>query len=191
MRCRSFIRRNIVDFLLKIWYNYFKEGGDGMAIIEKEDYVFDVDIDKTREYYATRTLCDCNECQNFYRQAESTFPKLKDYLSHFGIDISRPDEICSTYHWGEDRYFAVSYTAVGECVKCGEYEIDIEDGGTVISLVINKDPVFPHEQEEGRCFEIVLYNVRLPWVLEEPHEEEKAKVGIWTRIKRLFIKENK
>ena len=68
-----------------------------MAIIEKEDYIFDVDIGKTKEYYATRTLCDCNECQNYYRQAENTFPKLTSFLLDFGIDIAHSDEDYQTY----------------------------------------------------------------------------------------------
>ena len=162
-----------------------------MAIIEKEDYIFDVDIEKTKEYYATRTLCDCNECQNYYRQAVNTFPKLTSFLVDFGIDIARPDEICSIYSKRKADYLAVAYTAVGECVKCGEYEIEVEDGGLSLNLVINKNPEYPNEQEERQCFEIVVYNIRLPWVLETPHEEEIPQMSFWTKIKRLFKKDNK
>lgn len=159
------------------------KGSDRMAIVEKEDYVFNVDIEKTKEYYATRTLCVCEECQNFYRQAEDTFPKLKSFLLNFGIDVAQPDEICSIYYKGNVEYYAVAYTAVGECLQCGEYEIDIEDGGLFLSIVINKNPVYPNEQEDRRCFEIVVYNIRLPWVLETPHETE---VRFWAKIKRWF-----
>ena len=159
-----------------------------MSIIKKEDYVFDVDVEKTKEYYSSKTLCECDECCNFYRQAESVFPKIKKFLLDFGIDISRPEEICSTYDRGKVAYHAVSYTAIGECIQCGEYEFDIEDGGLFLNLVINKVPVFPHEQEERQCFEIAVYNIRLPWVLETPHEEEKTKITFWTKIKRLFNK---
>ena len=162
------------------------KGGDGMAIIEKEYYIFNVDIEKTKEYYATITLCDCNECQNYYRQAENTFPKLTSFLVDFGIDIARPDEICSIYNKGKVDYIAVAYTAVGECIKCGEYEIDMEDGGLFLNLVINKSPVYPNEQEDRQCFEIVVYNIRLPWVLETPHEDEVTKISLWAKIKRLF-----
>ena len=159
-----------------------------MSIIKKEDYVFDVDIERTKEYYLTRTLCDCNECQNYYRQAENTFLKIKDFLSDFGIDISRPDEICSTYDKGQVEYYAVAYTAIGECIQCGEFEFDIEDNGLFLNIVINKTPVYPNEQEDRQCFEIVIYNIRLPWVLEEPHEEEKAKRSFLSKIKNLFSK---
>ncbi len=157
-----------------------------MTIIEKEDYIFDVDIERTKEYYATRTLCDCNEWQNYYRQAAHTFPKLKNFLLDFGIDIARPDEICSTYNKGQVEYHAVAYTAVGACVKYGEYEIDMEDGGLFLNLVISKNPVYPNEQEERQCFEIAVYNIRLPWVLETPHEEERPKMSFRTKIKRLL-----
>ena len=51
-----------------------------MSIIKKEDYVFDVDVEKTKEYYSSKTLCECDECRNFYRQAESVFQKLKNFL---------------------------------------------------------------------------------------------------------------
>ena len=144
-----------------------------MSIIKKEDYVFDVDVEKTKEYYSSKTLCDCDECRNFYCQAENAFPKLKNFLLDFGIDIARPDEICSTYVYkGNVDYYAVAYTAVGECVQCGEYEFDVEDGGLFLNLVINKNPVYPNEQEDRQCFEIVVYNISLPWVLETPSEEE-------------------
>ena len=159
-----------------------------MSIIKKEDYVFDVDVEKTKEYYSSKTLCDCDECRNFYRQAENTFPKIKDFLLDFGIDIVRPEESCSTYDKGKVSYHAVSYTAIGECIQCGQYEFDIEDGGLFLNLVINKNPVFPHEQEDRQCFEIVVYNIELPWVLETPHEDELPKTSLWTRIRNLFKK---
>ena len=159
-----------------------------MAIIKKEDYVFDVEMEKTKEYYATRTLCDCDECQNYYRQAANTFPKLKNFLLDFGVDIARPDEIHSTYNKGDVDYHAVTYTVVGECIKFGKYEFDMEDGGLFINLVINKTPVFPNEQGDRQCFEIFIYNIRLPWVLETPHEEERPKMSFWTKIKRFFKK---
>ena len=159
-----------------------------MAIIEKEDYIFDVDIEKTKEYYATTTVCDCDECQNYHRQVANTFPKLKNFLLDFGIDIARPDEICSTYNKGVVDYHAVTYTAVGECIKFGKYEFDMEDGGLFINLVINKTPVFPNEQGDRQCFEIFIYNIRLPWVLETPHEEERPKMSFLTKINRLFKK---
>ena len=160
-----------------------------MSIIKKEDYVFDVDIEKTKEYYSSKTLCECDECRNFYRQSDTAFPKLKNFLLDFGIDIARPEEICSTYNKGMVDYHAVSYTAVGECIQCGEYEFDIEDGGLFLNLVINKNPVYPNEQEDRQCFEIVIYNIRLPWVLDTPHEEERPKITFWTKIKQLFNKQ--
>lgn len=158
-----------------------------MAIIKKEDYTFNVDIEKTKEYYNSKYLCDCNECQNYYRQVKSRFPIIEMFLEQFGIDISRPDEICSTFDKGEVDYHAVSYTVVGECVELGKYEFDINDGGLFLSIVINKNPVYPNEQEERLCFEMVIYGIRLPWVLETPHEET-VKITLWEKIKSIFHK---
>jgi hypothetical protein len=62
----------------------------------------------------------------------------------------------------------------------------MEDGGLFLNLVINKSPVYPNEQEDRQCFEIVVYNIRLPWVLETPHEDEVTKISLWAKIKRLF-----
>ena len=66
-----------------------------MTKIQKDEYVFEVDIEKTIEYYKTHSLCECDCCENFYVQIKDKFPKLESFLSSFGIDISKPDEIMS------------------------------------------------------------------------------------------------
>lgn len=66
-----------------------------MSIIKINDYIFSVDIEKTKNYYKTHSLCDCVECCNYYVQIKDKFPKLNDFLNRFGVDISRPDEIMS------------------------------------------------------------------------------------------------
>ncbi len=39
-----------------------------MTKIQKDEYVFEVDIEKTIEYYKTHSLCECECCENFYTQ---------------------------------------------------------------------------------------------------------------------------
>ena len=75
-----------------------------------------------------------------------------------------------------------------KCVQCGKYEIDLTDGGLFLNLVINKSPIYPNEQEDRQFFEIVVYNISLPLVLETPHEEEMAKTSLWAKIKQTFNK---
>ena len=66
-----------------------------MTTIKKENYTFSVDTEMTREYYETHSLCDCENCRNYYTQIKDRFPKLGMFLSEFGVDISKPDEIFS------------------------------------------------------------------------------------------------
>jgi len=66
-----------------------------MTTIQKDEYVFSVDVEKTKEYYKTHTLCDCVCCRNYYAQIKDKLPKLNAFLSEFGVDISKPDEAMS------------------------------------------------------------------------------------------------
>ena len=66
-----------------------------MTTIQKNGYVFLVDREKTQQYYRTHTLCDCVYCRNYYAQVRQQFPRLDAFLSEFGVDIARPDEIMS------------------------------------------------------------------------------------------------
>ena len=58
-----------------------------MTKIEKDEYVFSVDVEKTQEYYRTHSICDCAYCRNYYAQIKNKLPKLNDFLSEFGVDI--------------------------------------------------------------------------------------------------------
>lgn len=55
-----------------------------MTTIQKADYVFSVNTEKTKKYYEIHTLCNCAYCRNFYAQAKDKFPKLSAFLSNLG-----------------------------------------------------------------------------------------------------------
>lgn len=137
-----------------------------MTTIQKEDYVFEVDIDKTITYYQSHTLCDCDYCENFYPQIKEKLPKLAAFLSHFGVDISKPDEIMSMESEDEILYISVDYTVCGNVISMGEYEIDLQDQ-QFLSLVITDGFVSPNEQTT-EYFTISVCNIALPWVLDRP-----------------------
>lgn len=46
-----------------------------MTTIKIDEYTFFVDVEKTREYYETHSLCDCASCRNFYAQARGKLPE--------------------------------------------------------------------------------------------------------------------
>lgn len=138
-----------------------------MTTIQKDEYVFSVDVEKTREYYRTHSVCDCVYCRNYYAQIKNKLPKLDEFLSEFGVDISRPDEVMSVEADGCIDYIGVDYTVCGSVKTMGEYEIDIYDN-LFLSIIITKGFACPNEQT-GNYFTIsVVMPIKLPWVLDEP-----------------------
>ncbi len=138
-----------------------------MTTIMKDEYVFEVNIEETIEYYKTHSLCECDCCENFYTQIKDKFPKLESFLYDFGVDISKPDEIMSVELDNEIQYIGVDYTVCGEVATMGQYEIDIQDN-LFFNIVITDGFSSPNEQT-GEYFTISIANVfELPWVLDKP-----------------------
>ena len=155
-----------------------------MTTIKKDDYIFEVDIEKTTEYYKTHSLCECDDCKNYYAQIKGMFPKLDAFLSEFGIDVSKPDEILSVETDNSVEYINVDYTVCGKIINTKQYEIDIHDN-LFLNLVISDGFVSPNEQT-GDYFTISVCNIKLPWVLDTPFPEP---VNITTtESKKSFFK---
>ena len=156
-----------------------------MKIIEKDDWKFSVDIEKTKEYYRTHPICECSYCRNFYAQAEEKLPKLKEFLSDFGVDISRPDEISSVTYKGEIDYLTVYYTVCGEITKDSTYEIDIYDN-LFLSIVV-RDEFAPPNEQTGKYFTFSVFQIMLPWVLDEPLDPI-VKERFFDKLRTFFKK---
>jgi len=155
-----------------------------MTTVEKDGYIFSVDIERTQAYYRTHSLCNCACCRNFYAQAKESFPELAAFLAQFGVDISRPDEICSAEEGGAMDYLSVDYTVCGEIESMGEYEIDVYDGPVPASIVVIDGFSSPNEQAGG-YFTLSVMNLRLPFSLDEPFPESvplKTKKSILRKI---------
>lgn len=162
-----------------------------MTIIQKDEYIFSVDAEKTKEYYKTHSLCDCVCCRNYYAQIKNKFPKLNDFLSEFGIDISKPDEIMSVEMDDYIDYINVDYTICGNIKSKGENEIEIYDN-SFLSIIITDGFASPNEQT-GEYFTISVMNIELPWVLDEPFPKpititEEAVFKAKKFFKKLFKK---
>lgn len=137
-----------------------------MVLIEKNDYKFSVDIEKTKEYYNTHSLCDCVCCRNYYKQIEQELPKLKEFLDNFGVDIAKPDEIMSVENEGYIDYINIDYTVCGNVINMSEFEIDIYDN-QFLNVIVTEGFASPNEQT-GEYFTLSVTNIRLPWVLDVP-----------------------
>lgn len=137
-----------------------------MTKIQKDEYVFSVDVEKTQEYYKTHSICDCVCCRNYYAQIKNKLPKLNNFLSEFGVDISKPDEIISVEMNNYIDYINVDYTVCGNIKSMGNYEIDLYDD-IFLSIVITNGFASPNEQT-GEYFTISIMPIELPWVLDDP-----------------------
>lgn len=156
-------------------------------IIRKDSFVLDVDVDSTARYSKEHALCDCDEDRNFYAQARETFPGLAAFLAELGVEIDRPDETGS--HAEDDciDYHFVSYTVIGDILESDKYEIHLFDGGRFLHVVIDHWYV-PNEQKTDRYFTVTVYNIQLPWVLDEPFPPAVLPRSFFKKIKDIFRK---
>lgn len=162
-------------------------------IIQKQDCKMEIDARKTKEYYQTHSLCDCPCCRNYYAQAKQRLTLVDEFLSDFGVSIERPDELGSVEAQEEIQYIFASYTVCGKILKPDTYEIDINDGGLFLNIVIG-DGFVPNEQKTD-YFVVTVYNIVLPWVLNDAFPEPEPfpepatiKKGFLSKIKSLFSK---
>ncbi len=99
------------------------------------------------------------------------------FLTEFGIDISKPDEIFSVESDGDILYINVDYTVSGSIEAMGESETSIYDN-CFVSIIFTDGFASPNEQS-GEYFTISVMQIQLPWVLDEPLVEPvKKKLAI-------------
>jgi hypothetical protein len=91
-------------------------------MIDKYDWQFNVDIQKTRLIYSNRpkSLIDTH----------IQLPELVYFLSELGIDIEKPDEHNSDFS-------DVLYTFIGRAKSETRYEIDMYGKEQFVSIVVN------------------------------------------------------
>jgi hypothetical protein len=156
-----------------------------MITIQKQEYQFEVDVEKTKEYYQVHALCECDACKNFYAQIQGQFPVLEEFLTEFGVDVAKPDEAMSVDSEQSFDYIQVDYTVCGKIIAMGEYEIDLQDK-QLLNIVVTDGFASPNEQT-GEYFTLSVYNINLPWVLDKPFPEP-IKIEPIKKMKRLFRK---
>ncbi len=156
-------------------------------IIQKQDCKMDIDIEQTKEYYKSHSRCNCSSCRNFYAQAKDRFHLLDEFLFALGVSIDRPDEMGCVESNNEIQYIFASYTVCGKILELDKYEIDLNDGGLCLNIVIG-DVSIPNEQKTD-YFVVTVYNIVLPWVLNEPFPEAvPIRKRITDKIKATFSK---
>ena len=156
-------------------------------IIQKQGCKMDIDIEQTKEYYKSHSLCECSSCRNYYAQVKDRFRLLDEFLLELGVAIDRPDEMGCVELVDEIQYLFASYTVCGKVLEHDGYEIDLHDGGLFLNIVIG-DSFVPNEQKTD-YFVVTVYNIVLPWVLNEPFPEAvPIKKRFIDKIKAIFPK---
>ncbi|MBR3290356.1 MAG: hypothetical protein IKI63_06240 [Clostridia bacterium] len=149
----------------------------------------DFDLEMTREYYKSHTVCDCCDDKNYQHFAKSRFPELNSFLSQFGVDISRPDETGPVYleKTGTIQYLFVAYTVVGRIITEDQNAILLNASDQPIEVSINNE-YYPNEQK-GDYFSIVVTGIELPWLLEgEYPDKPKKALSHYKDIRGTLIK---
>ena len=127
--------------------------------------VFDADLERTRTYYQSNTLCTCAYCRYYRENVRQRYPKLTELLERFGVDAARPDETEPYEQGGVIEYAAVHYTVSGSILTSSRNETRLRDADE-LQLFFQKGGrlgkmVCPNEQEEPYFF-ITIWGLQLP-----------------------------
>ena len=133
--------------------------------IKLDGNVFDADLERTRTYYQSNTLCTCAYCRYYRENVRQRYPKLTELLERFGVDAARPDETEPYEEDGVIEYAAVHYTVSGVILAGSKKETRLEDTET-LRLIFepggkDADAYYPSEQEEP-FFYITVWGVKIP-----------------------------
>ena len=121
-----------------------------------------VDITKTKEYYASiadSELCDCSYCRNYRLQIKSAYPEVAEYLASLGVHIQKPFETSPLEpdENGMLEYCGCQYIVFGNCEP--EYHHRIGD------VEFRVATSYPSTGIEGDHFVIEYFPIRLRSVI--------------------------
>lgn len=135
-------------------------------IITIDEWVFDVDITATMEYSAQEAQehCTCAYCRNFYAAVETYYPNLRPFLALFGLDIEAPDRMSPIGYSVKEICYDPEYYVLGRILHMGKYEFSVGPANICV-------PDWEGEVNGHPAFSLNVFEVLLPWVLDEPLEE--------------------
>ncbi len=103
-------------------------------IFELGNYIIDVDVEKTREYYVNPETaprpCTCTGCRNFREYAKNCPDTLRDFTVSLGIDIEKPYEVYGINETGDGKLLYGGWWHLCGTVIKTDYRIGALDDGT-------------------------------------------------------------
>ena len=154
------------------------------------NFVLDVDVDRTREFYSRdgRWQCDCQNCRNYDKAILTAPATVLDFLRSMGIDPRKPAEIYSVKGELEEDgtlWYNGWLHVCGVLVECPKttcttmgkdnfyaYETNVEyfpDPDYSFSILPVKNLALVSKDFPTPVLQLEI-DARLPWVLSEPYK---------------------
>lgn len=144
------------------------------------DWLLDVNVALTMSLSLPQAEdhCTCGYCRNFYSAADLELPKLRSFLSEFGIDMEGPDEFCPF----EPTIYEATYIVQGNILRRGTEKLHID--GVPLS-VLSADEVDFETSHPSPRFALKIGLFELPWVLDESAEDVISPANCPECIQRM------
>lgn len=157
-------------------------------LFEQGVYKIDVDLERTRKWYAAKkennaNRCTCAGCRNYWAAVSKLSPEFLSFLEKFGIDPEEPAEVSAVVSGNGKVYYDGWFHICGTILEGKEAFVQIAPRCTQVNpdyqLHIGEDyTVFFHNQigllredfpRPVIQMEVAMY---IPWVLDEkdPYE---------------------
>ncbi len=143
-------------------------------VLQIDDWVFRVDLDKTKEHssFVSSEHCTCGYCENYYRSISAAYPGLPSFLSGFGIFIDGPSEMYPI----EPTLYLAGYRVFGEIVSYGKAPMMVD------GVPVTAEPV------DDVHFMLEVGEMYLSWVLEEDMNEVISPANEPEFLERMYRK---
>lgn len=140
-------------------------------ILKLADWHFRVDVDATWERTSKNASdhCECAYCKNYYESVILVHPKLRTFLSEFGINMSGPSELMPF----EPTVMLACYRVQGDILQWGREELSVD--GIQITA----------EAGEDGSFLLWVGEVELPWIQKEPVEDVVSPANLPEFMERM------
>ena len=144
-----------------------------------EDYVFDIDIEKTEEFYANYAYPNKDLIYENYIQNIDSLKELTEFLEKFGIDSRNPVEVDGNGNFKGMTDYELIFVVYGEIISHPSYEIAV--GKSNIAYYTNKNSVkFTDEALYNDLVEPVIildvFEVIIPWSMEIDYDTVNPKI---------------
>ena len=143
-------------------------------VLQIDDWVFRVDLERTKEHssFVSSEHCTCGYCENYYRAAGLVYPGLHEFLARFGIKLDGPSEMYPI----EPTLYLAGYRVFGQVETYGKSPIMID------GVPISAEPV------DDVHFMLEIGEMPLPWMLEEDPNEVVSPANEPEFLEKMYRK---